>query len=76
MLSVVLGLFPTYTVADPWAVVVEPLYTVVTDGAVRGPRRPEDLTREAVFQLHRLALHLGAAVEWNRNRKRRILRIR
>ena len=33
---------------------VEPFDAVVTDGAVGGPGRPEDLACEAVLQFHRL----------------------
>ena len=33
---------------------LELTHTVVTEAAVRGPRRPEDLAGEAVLELHRL----------------------
>lgn len=40
---------PAHTVPHPRTVVVKPLHTVVTDGAMRGSGRPEDLACEAVF---------------------------
>ena len=52
-----------HAVAHPGTVVVEPLHAVVADGAVRGPRRTEDLAGEAVLELDRLVAHhdlLGA----------------
>jgi len=46
-------------ISDPGAVVVEPLYTVITNAAVRGSRRPENLASEAVLELDCLSLDLN-----------------
>ena len=48
-----------HTVPYPGAVVVEPLNTIVTDGAVTGAGRPEDLAGEAELELDGLTFHLA-----------------
>merc|ERR1719221_2330197 len=48
-----------HTVANPGAVVVEPLDTVVTDRAVAGSGGPEDLTGETELELDGLTFHLN-----------------
>lgn len=52
-----------HTVPHPRAVMVEALHTVVTHSAVCGARRPEHLTRGAVFEFDHLAVddHLTSA---------------
>ena len=47
-----------HTVPYPGAVMVEPLHTIVTDGAVAGARRPEYLAGKAELELHSLTFHL------------------
>lgn len=44
----------SHTVSHPWAVVIKPLHTVVTQAAVGGSRRAKHFTSEAVFELHHL----------------------
>ena len=51
-----------HTVPYPGAVVVKPLHTVVTDGAVAGTRGPEYLAGEAELELHGLTFHLP--IKW------------
>lgn len=48
---------PPHAVADPRAVVVEPVHAVVAQRAVRGARRPEHAAREAVLELHGATAH-------------------
>ena len=47
-----------HTVANPGAVVVEPLDTVVTDRAVAGSGGPEDFAGETELELDGLTFHL------------------
>lgn len=44
----------SHTVADPGAVMIEALHTVVTQAAVGGARRTEDLAGEAVLEFNHL----------------------
>jgi len=45
----------TTITTHPGTVVIEAVHAVVAQAAVRGPRRPEDLAGETVFQLDRLS---------------------
>lgn len=54
---------------------IEPIDTVITKAAVRGPRRPEDFAREAVLELHRLALDEDLLGAGRRPVRRRVERV-
>jgi len=54
----------TYTVADPWTMVVEPLHTVIADGTVGRSWWSEYFAGKAVFQLHGLTLDLYLLSPW------------
>ena len=59
-------------VADPGTVVIKSLDAIVTQAAVGGARRSEDLAREAELQLHHLVIDDHLLCSRRRAKRRRV----